>query len=99
MRHLGHWVPVSRHSWSTLRTLCPGARVGWDSWSTPWQLGPLTEYAGTAGRPHGATDTGPSPPGELVYPLDPRIRDRVIQDSWLTPRLLGPSVRIGRDSW
>ena len=59
------------------QTLGPRARVGRESWLTPRQLRPGTESAGTSGRPRGPLDSGPSRPGELVYPAAPGTQERV----------------------
>ena len=43
-------------------------RVGWDSWSITRQLGPGTESAGMACRPHSSSEPGPNRRGQLINP-------------------------------
>ena len=70
------------------------ARVARDFWSKPRALGPLHESSGTAGRPCGTSDTGPSRPGGLVDSVGRPAQARVAPDIWTTLRSLGPRPEV-----
>ena len=83
------------------------AQVSRDSWSIPRGLGyspelpgragqnrepsTLTEWLGTAGRPHSPSDTSMSHPGQLVDPAGYQTWARV---AWKAGRHRGPSDQV-----
>ena len=58
-----------------------------EGWSTPRDIAPEHDSPRGDGRSCGASDKGPSGPGQLVNPAFPRTQVRVTRDSWSTPRV------------
>ena len=84
---------VSQDSWSTQRDIENGPNSPGTA-GRPGTLGPELETPGRVGQHHGPSGMGPNRPAQLVNPEGFQTQAPVIQDSWLTPRALGPSAKV-----
>ena len=67
-------------------------------WSTPRALAPDRGSPGMVVRHRGTSGPGPSRPGQLVDPADPRTRSWVAWDSLSTTHALGPRYILPRSA-
>ena len=91
----------SQENWLTPRPLGPRNESAETAGRPLRHSVPVPKSPGTAGRPHGSRDTGPSGQGQLVNPVSPWTRDRIGRDRWSTLPTLDPRNwdQVGWDSW